>query len=142
MKRESFEPLDYWRAGDKLPAAAAKLLRTSPDGVIGLPSEFVLLPGQIGRLVFDTARFWSSAELGITHTKTDDSESWLPHVLIEHWENCGDDGHTVYQLVGHAVLTDAAARTYRNAALAAMHSCDFPAIKAGPTCQESDSPSP
>ena len=141
MKRESFEPLDYWRAGDELPAAAAKLLRTSPEGVIGLPSEFVLLPRQTG-LVFDTARFWSSAELGITHTKTADSESWLPHVLLEHWENRGDDGHTVYQLIGHAVLTDAAARAYRTAALAALHFWDFPAIKAGPTCPAPDLPSP
>jgi hypothetical protein len=64
--------------------------------------------------------------LGLTHTKREDFESWLPHVLIEHWEDGGSDGHVEYELIGYAVLNYEDASKYVEAAQAARSRYDFP----------------
>lgn len=130
--RTYITPVRYWHRRDGLPDLVLTLVTSPAEGLICLPTQFVLLPRQDHHLVFDTARFWSSRELGLTHTKTVDSESWAPHFLLEHWENCGDDGHLVFELVGYAVLSDAQLHEYWAAARAATNRYDFPQIEQPP----------
>lgn len=120
-------PLKYW-ALDDLPPEIAGIAAVSPEGLVALPTEFRLMPHNASGLVFDTARWWSSHALGITHIKTENSESWSPHILLEHWEDCGEDGHLEFQLVGYAVLSDEQFQQYAGAARSVQNSWEFPQI--------------
>jgi hypothetical protein len=124
-----FKPLTYSNRDTPKTATSidiAPIITRTPTGQFALPTEFVLLPASTLPL-FTTARYWEDGDrLGLTHTKTESSESWLPHVLIEHWEDGGSDGHVEYELLGYAVLNYEDASKYVAAAWAAKGRYDFP----------------
>ena len=130
-QRTCITPLQYWdaTAAHTLPEAATQtLLMYQHTGVVALPSEWVLLPGS-PHPHFDTARWWHCSALGIDHHVYPGGESHLPHCLLEHFEDCGSDGHVEYQRVGYALLTDAAMREYIDAARVATDRYEFPVIE-------------
>jgi hypothetical protein len=129
--RKSIQPVQYWDATNlrALPEAATQTMLMYPhSGVVALPSEWVLLPGS-PQPFFDLARWWHCAALGMTHDVYESGESHMPHCLLEHFEDCGSDGHVEYQRVGYALLTDALLREYVDAARVATDRYEFPIIE-------------
>ena len=112
MNKIEIPVVNYWRTKD----INAEFLRNTivNDYMMQFPiKRQVVLTSDNPTRSLKSGRYWNYAiDLGL-RTSPDGNSSWREHLaLVEIWDDCGDDGHTEFRLIGYATMKPGEAILY------------------------------
>jgi len=130
--RKEFKPLQFVPRSSRTPVIPVEwttvMTLHSPAYHIVVPTQVLLLPAAKRPVQMDQSRAWRTATqfFGFDREETATSQYTRPRYVVEVMEDCGDDGHTWFDCIGWALVTEAMLMEFIDAAESAASLYEYP----------------